>query len=135
MKKFLSTLLIIIFFCPLSNYAKNNKRWEKLVKAISLIESQHNEKLTSKCGRYVGILQISKITVDECNRILGEKRFNYNHRYNKKHSIEMFYIIQNYYNPNNSIEKAIRIWNGGPNYSKQKTDKYYKNVLKAYNEL
>ena len=125
MRKIFSIVLFLIVFCPLSIFA-NNKKWDKLIRAISLIESQHNEKVISKCGRYVGMLQISKITVDECNRILGEKRFTYNHRYDKKRSIEMFYIIQGYYNPDDNIEKAIRIWNGGPDYSIKKTNEYYK---------
>lgn len=134
MRKIFSIVLFLIVFCPLSIFA-NNKKWDKLIRAISLIESQHNEKIVSKCGRYVGMLQISKITVDECNRILGEKRFTYNHRYDKKRSIEMFYIIQGYYNPDDNIEKAIRIWNGGPDYSIKKTNEYYRSVLKAYNKM
>ena len=42
---------------------------------------------------------------------------------------EMFLLIQNYYNPTNSIEKAIRSWNGGVNYSVRATNRYFQKVM------
>lgn len=109
---------------------------DKVVKAIAQVESKNDEKLVSKNKAHVGLLQISKITVDECNKILGLKKYSYNDRYDRDKSIEMFYIIQNKYNSKGDVERAIRIWNGGPfckNY--RKTDKYYKRVMNVYNQL
>ena len=44
-------------------------------------------------------------------------------------AVKMFLIIQKYYNPENSIEKAIRLWNGGVKYTVRATNRYYKKVL------
>lgn len=109
---------------------------DKVVKAIAQVESKNDEKVVSKNKIHVGLLQISKITVDECNKILGKKKYSYNDRYSRVKSIEMFYIIQGKYNSNNNVERAIRLWNGGPFCKdKRKTDKYYKRVMKVYNQL
>jgi hypothetical protein len=40
----------------------------------------------------------------------------------------MFVVIQSYHNPANNVEKAIRAWNGGNNYSVAKTQKYLNKV-------
>ena len=45
----------------------------------------------------------------------------------------MFIMIQEHYNPSHNVEKAIRLWNGGQNYSLKKTNGYYKKVMKYYN--
>ena len=47
----------------------------------------------------------------------------------------MFNIYQNKYNPSGDIETAIRIWNGGINYSIKKTNRYYTKIMKHYNAL
>lgn len=104
-------------------------RWKDVVKAIAHVESKNKKKAISKCGNYAGFLQISKVVVDDCNRIIGRKKYKYNHRFDKTKSIEMFYIIQNYYNPDSDVEKAIRLWNGGPKFSKKKTERYFKSVM------
>ena len=80
-------------------------------------------------------MQITPVLVKDCNRILKDRnekrRFTLKDRYNVKKSKEMFVLIQEYYNPTNSIEKAIRSWNGGCNYSKRSTNEYYKKVMAA----
>lgn len=130
----IQALLIVTFMiCGLNASAQrtpSKHRWNILIKAISAVESKGDPKITN--GRHAGILQISPILVDECNRIGKEKknkkRFTYNDRFNVGKSIEMFNIIQDFYNPSHNIEKAIRIWNGGNNYSTQKTNSYFKKV-------
>ena len=111
----------------------DNRSWDLLIKAISAVESDHNEKAVN--GKYVGILQISPGVVDDCNKICGEKRFKYSDRLNKKKSIEMFNIYQGKYNPKKHLEKALRVWNGGPSYSVSRTNGYVRRVMKKYNEL
>lgn len=134
-KKIISVLLFVLF-TTYNMYAYNDREEiSKLIKAIGQVESKGNPNIVSDCGKFVGYLQISKVVVDDCNRIIGEKKYDYNHRYDKKSSVEMFYIIQKYYNPNFDIEKAIRIWNGGPNYSMIKTQKYYNDVIQEYKKL
>ena len=49
-------------------------------------------------------------------------------RYSVQKSKEMFLIYQSKYNPTNSIERAIRSWNGGHNYSKRRTQRYFEKV-------
>jgi hypothetical protein len=71
--------------------------------------------------------------VKDCNDILkkqkSKKRYTMADRYSVAKSKEMFLIIQKYYNPENNIEKAIRLWNGGVKYTKRATNRYYKKVL------
>ena len=59
----------------------------------------------------------------------SKKRFEMNDRYSVAKSKEMFLLIQSYHNPTNSIEKAIRSWNGGMKYSVRATNRYYKKVM------
>lgn len=130
-------LLFIIF--NLNIEAQNKINYDRLIEAIGQVESNNKNNATN--GKHVGFLQISPILVDECNNILkrrkSKKRFHYNDRRNKKKSIEMFYIIQEKYNPKGCIETAIRLWNGGCNWYKntKKTDGYFKKVMKAYNNM
>lgn len=110
--------------------------YEDLIYAVAKIESGHNEKAVSKNGKWVGYLQISKGMVDECNKILKEKRFNYNDRLNKDKSIEMFIIFQEQHNPEHNIVKALRMWNEGVSVKYRKTlthTPYTRKVLKVYN--
>lgn len=105
----------------------------RLITAIATVESKLNEKAVS--GNCVGYLQIKPIMVKECNNILKQRksktRYTLNDRLSKKKSIEMFYIIQNKYNPKYNIERALCIWNAGP-YAKRKPIRYIKRVMKVY---
>lgn len=82
----------------------------------------------------MGAMQITPVAVRECNYILktrgSEKRYTLADRFDVAKSKEMFLLIQSKYNPTNDIEKAIRLWNGGPNYSLRATERYYKKVLR-----
>ena len=80
-------------------------------------------------------MQITPILVKECNLILkrkkSKKRFTLRDRFSVAKSKEMFLLIQSYFNPGNNIEKAIRSWNGGMNYSVKRTQRYFDKVMKA----
>jgi hypothetical protein len=43
-------------------------------------------------------------------------------------------MIQKHYNKSNNVEKAIRGWNGGPGYTLEGTNEYYRKVMKYYNK-
>ena len=105
--------------------------WNPVMDAIIQVESEGNPKAVS--GNSVGAMQITPILVKDCNDILkrqkSKKRYTMNDRYSVAKSKEMFLIIQKYYNPENSIEKAIRLWNGGVKYTTRATNRYYKKVL------
>lgn len=113
-----------------------NKRfnWGPLMDAITQVESEGNSRAVS--GNQCGAMQITPILVEDCNAILkkrGEKkRFTLNDRFSVKRSREMFVLIMSHYNPTNNIEKAIRIWNGGVNYTNKGTQRYYKKVMALY---
>ena len=105
--------------------------WNPVMDAIIQVESEGNPNAVS--GNSVGAMQITPILVKDCNNILkkkkSKKRFTLADRYNVAKSKEMFLLIQSHYNPENSIEKAIRSWNGGVKYSVRATNRYYKKVM------
>ena len=105
--------------------------WNPVMDAIIQVESEGNPNAVS--GNSVGAMLITPILVEDCNDILkkqkSKKRYTMADRYNVAKSKEMFLIIQKYYNPENDIEKAIRLWNGGVKYTTRATNRYYKKVL------
>jgi len=112
---------------------------EILIESIAEIESMYDSLAVNKHSSARGYLQILTGTVKDINRIVKKEKFNCSLdpeigcRFSKEKSIEMFHIYQRHYNRNGDIEKAIRIWNGGPSYEKEKTDEYYYKVITVYN--
>ena len=88
-------------------------------------------------GNCAGLLQITPGLVKQCNIWLkakkSKKRYTLADRYNVKKSKEMFVMVQKNYNKSNNVEKAIRVWNGGPGYTLKGTNEYYMKVMKYYN--
>jgi hypothetical protein len=116
----------------------------KLIDALIFVESSGNPNAVSKDSTCIGVLQIKKIVVDDCNEYLTKlkktPKFCYNDRYNKEKSIEMFHLIQKRYEnfktsrSKTKIEHMIRLWNGGCGYNITTTQPYYEKVIKLYNE-
>ena len=108
--------------------------WDRLIRAIIQVESGGNPRAVG--GNSAGILQITPVCLKDCNNILQQKkvnkRYTMNDRFNVEKSIEMFKLYQGKYNPGNNIEKAIRLWNGGPGYSVRGTEAYFQRVIKHY---
>lgn len=122
--------------------AKNNGAtkgfdWSSVIEAIIQVESEGNPR--AKSGNSVGAMQITPILVAECNALLkqqkSKKRYSLEDRYSVQKSKEMFLLIQSAYNPGNSIEKAIRAWNGGNHYSVRGTQRYYEKVMRQLRKL
>lgn len=107
--------------------------WSDVMEAIIQVESNGNRH--AKNGNQVGAMQITPILVKDCNNILkqrkSKKRYTLQDRFSIEKSKEMFLLIQSWYNPGNNVEKAIRSWNGGANYSVRGTQKYFEKVLRA----
>lgn len=128
-------LLVSLSASATGNATKSTKtagfNWNPVMDAIIQVESEGNPRAVS--GNSVGAMQITPILVKDCNEILkkqkSKKRYTMDDRYSVAKSKEMFLIIQKYYNPQNNIEKAIRLWNGGIKYSKKATNRYYNKVL------
>ena len=106
--------------------------WNPVMEAIIHVESRGDAKAVS--GNSCGAMQITPILVRECNNILkkrkSKKRFTMQDRFSVQKSKEMFLLYQSYFNPKNNVEKAIRSWNGGMNYSVKRTQRYYNKVMK-----
>ena len=108
-----------IFMIPSMAYSKETTdsvfSWDKVINAISKVESGGNAKAHNKNGDCAGVLQIVPILVKECNQILkskkSKKRYTMSDRYNVKKSKEMFVLLQEHFNPEHNIEKAIKCWN------------------------
>ena len=136
-KKLILTCLMSILVLTASAQTNQGYDWSKIMKAIIQVESQGNAKVHNANGDCAGILQITPILVKQCNIWLKDqkssKRYTLKDRYNVEKSKEIFIMIQEHYNPSHNVEKAIRLWNGGPNYSVKKTNGYYKKVMKYYN--
>ena len=107
--------------------------WEPVMDAIIQVESNGNP--NARSGSSCGAMQITPILVKECNQILkrkkSKKRFTLRDRFSVAKSKEMFLLIQSYFNPANNIEKAIRSWNGGMNYSVKRTQRYFEKVMRV----
>ena len=145
MKKFLKRSLLILVVVLLANpqaalgagngsrNSRSNYDWNPVMEAIIEVESNGNHR--AKNGNQVGAMQITPILVEDCNEILKQrkstKRYKLSDRFNVEKSKEMFLLIQSWYNPKNNVEKAIRSWNGGVNYSVRSTQRYYEKVMKA----
>lgn len=131
--------MMLLTFLPTMTFAENEGNgetaydWSKVAEAIIEVESKGDTKAVN--GSCVGAMQISPALVKECNRILkkrkSKKRFKLSDRLNLAKSKEMFTIFQSYHNPLNSIEKAIRSWNGGINFSKRATQRYLNKVMRV----
>ena len=106
--------------------------WTPVMDAIIQVESEGNPK--AKSGNSVGVMQITPVLVAECNNILkrkkSKKRYKLSDRFSITKSKEMFLLVQSVHNPLNSIEQAIRSWNGGNHYSIKKTQRYFEKVMK-----
>ena len=128
-------LMLVPINASAGTKGKNGSRfdWNPVIDAIIEVESEGNAKAVDKSGKSCGILQITPILVEECNRILSlkksSKRYTMNDRFSVKKSKEMFLLFQSFYNPKNSVELAIRSWNGGMNYTRKGTQKYFEKVM------
>ena len=136
-KKLILTCLMLILVLTASAQTNQRYDWSKIMNAIIQVESRGNAKAHNANGDCIGILQITPILVKQCNIWLKDqkssKRYTLKDRYDVEKSKEMFIMIQEHYNPSHNVEKTIRLWNGGPNYSIKKTNGYYKKVMKYYN--
>ena len=128
-------LMLVPINASAGTKGKNGSRfdWNPVIDAIIEVESEGNAKAVDKSGKSCGILQITPILVEECNRILSlkksSKRYTMNDRFSVEKSKEMFLLFQSFYNPKNSVELAIRSWNGGMNYTLKGTQKYFEKVM------
>lgn len=145
-KKILTIGALMLFsFCTKAQGNNNNDSiWNDVMNAIIQVESKGNPRAVDKSGTCVGILQMKKCLVDEVNNILKQnkekRRYAYSDRYNPQKSKEMFVVLQNQFNKEKNVERAIRSWNAGFYYEKKygweslrrRTKSYYEKVMRYY---
>lgn len=134
-KKIILAVFMSLFFSAMCTSKENVHDWTKLINAVAQVESGGNPKVTNSAG-CAGLLQITKVCVRQCNKWLREeksdKRYTYADRYDSVKSKEMFVLVQKHCNPKNDLERAIRIWKGGPGYTRKGTNGYYRRVMREY---
>ena len=135
MRNLIVKIIVLILFA-LGFFSKSYSQsfdWSRVINAIAIVESNGNPRAVGGGGS-VGLLQITPVLVRDCNNILAKqkstKRYSLSDRLSAQKSKEMFVLIHEHYNPEHNIEKAIRMWNGGPRYSVRSTQGYYRKVLK-----
>lgn len=139
-------LKVLFLTCLMSVFTLNMSAqeekydWTKVMNAIIQVESKGDPKAYNPNGDCVGILQITKGLVKETNNILKAKgsstRYTINDRWDQEKSKEMFVILQEHFNKEHNIEKAIKCWNLGfyAKNIKNRGNVYYKKVMTYYNK-
>ena len=102
--------------------------WQIFIEALIQVESGGNDYAV---GRHEdgGALQLTKIAIIDCNRILGVDYYTLEDRFNREKSIEIFNVLQNHYNPEHDMHLALKIHNSRAPLS------YHIKVMNKYNEL
>lgn len=112
--------------------------WDILYESIKICESNNNPLSKNKKSSATGDIQALNIYVYDVNRILGENKYTLNCRFDPNKTREMFEIIQNHYNPEHNIKKAIVIHRYGPGNIENKFLKcssYYLNIINKMEEI
>jgi hypothetical protein len=102
--------------------------WAIWTEALIEVESGGDNYAVGRTNDW-GCLQITPILVREVNRIQSERKFSMNDAKDRNKSIEMYNIIQAYYNPGHDRHLALKIWNPRAPVS------YHKRVEEEYNKL
>lgn len=102
--------------------------WNKFIQAVIHVESKGNKNAVGN-NNDVGVLQIRQTIVDDCNRIVGYDKYSMNDRTDSLKSVEMFNVIQNYYNPKKDPHYALKIWNPRSSFN------YHFKIAKHYDKL
>jgi len=106
----------------------------RLIPALSKVESNNNSLATGDNGRAFGKLQIWQLVIDDVNKITGSK-YKHSDAFNPVKANEICKIYLSYYCTEKrlghkpTMEDGARIWNGGPNgYKKDSTISYWNKV-------
>jgi soluble lytic murein transglycosylase-like protein len=78
--------------------------------ALIEVESENNPVATGKAND-CGLLQITPVYVKEVNRIQSKNIFTPEDRFDIRKSFDMFNAMNDFYNKDRDIEKAIRLHN------------------------
>ena len=110
---------------------ENLSDWELFTLALIDVES-NGDSLAVGHTNDLGILQLTPIYVEDVNRICGEERYTLENRKSKAKSLEMFEIMQEYYNPTKDIAKGIKLHN--PNAGEWYAERIYERMEQLKNK-
>jgi len=128
-------LLILLFLICLKSVAQYDFKngYDPLLFSFIEVESKWMPDTINALG-YVGILQIGHVMIEEVNRICRIKKIDkyyvINDALDVRKSVEIWYLVQRYWNPKYQFRKAIKVWN--PTASKKyrvKLEKAFENVV------
>lgn len=102
--------------------------WELFTQALIWVESRGDSNAIGSKND-MGVLQITPILLQDCNRILKTEKFTLEDRLDSLKSVEMFNVIQDHYNPQHDYHLALKIWNGKAPLS------YHRKVMDKFNEI
>lgn len=138
--KYIFLILVFLIICQklrapneIHYYIAETKSivFDPLLKAFMMVESNFRTDTINRLG-YGGILQIGSQMIEDVNRICKKqgniKSFTLTDRLDSTKSVEIWYIIQNYYNRSYSFKIACKVWN--PTASM----KYYQKIGKQLNQ-
>lgn len=118
-------LILILSFFSLTLKAPDNqgliiirsepvKVFDPMLYAFQKVESNFDTDTINRLG-YGGILQIGQEMIDEANRICRiegiNQSFTLTDRLDSTKSVQVWYIVQNYWNPYYTLRKACHVWN------------------------
>lgn len=130
MKKFMTTLILTFAFltciaptrppalCIVESepvYIYNMD--DPLLRSVAYSESRFLSGVVNKISGARGLLQITKPMIKEVNKILckyglEELKFTWKDAFDPEKSIAIWYIVQNYHNPEYGINEACKLWFG-----------------------
>ena len=107
---------------------------DPILRSIAWYESSFNPYAENKRTKARGLLQILPVMIEEVNRILreydlAEIQYTWKDAWDPIKSMDIWYIVQTYYNPDYNLDEAIRIWFGkGIQYDGKTWRGYFKDV-------
>lgn len=91
--------------------------WQQMQLAIAYTESRFNPQAVGK-AHDSGVLQLTPIYIREVNRVAGTS-YELADAFDIEKAAEIFSRMQDHYNPEHDLEKAIRLHNSSPYYRRE----------------
>jgi hypothetical protein len=135
MKKMITIIILTLYFQCLTAppnpviYIADREplKDQRLLNAIIQVESGGNPLRVNFGEQAMGLLQIRPVMLNEVNRILKLqgiiKSFTLTDALDSTKSIQMYWIVMNFYNPANDLKTGAIVWNG-----KSKHNHYWQKV-------
>ena len=107
-------------------------RYDPIVTSFMFVESGFRKDTVNSLNAG-GILQIRPEMIQEANRILKLKgralKYILDDRLDSAKSVNIWYTVQNYWNPRYELKRAARIWNP------KADERYYQRIRKYMQQL